>query len=229
MSAGSVIGHSRCVTASVPVADRTGVCVTAMRSTTADVASAPECMSRIGSTLACAARISSSLSATGPGITSSCGSTTRSAGSRRARAPMSPRWVTCPSDRLLVHVQRGSRVGDERPVLGPCPQRPRGVLVPALRAGLLLAREDEADDVVRVRGLQGDDGVAVEDVVRRAGHRGQAAHAIRRVAEPSQRVEHEPSWGRRVHLAHASHRTVRRSRGRRVPRWVRQHAGGRGE
>ncbi len=96
---------------------------------------------------------------------------------------------------LLVDVQAGFRVGGEDALGAPAAERLGGLGV-ALRGRARLG-QDQADDVVRVGGLEMVQAVGADhDVVGRGCHGGQAADPVRVVPEASERGEFQPS-GRR--------------------------------
>lgn len=89
---------------------------------------------------------------------------------------------------LFVDVQTGFGVGGQDALRPPAPQGPGGLLVARLGRGGL--GEDQADDVVRVGGLEVEQAVGADhDIVGRGGHGGQAADPVGVVAEASERGE----------------------------------------
>src|SRR5205807_2051928 len=87
---------------------------------------------------------------------------------------------------LLVDVQAGLGVGRQDAFGQPAAQRVRRLLVAGGGRGGL--GEYQPDDVVRVGGFQVEQAVrAYDDVVRRGGHRRQAADAVGVVAQATER------------------------------------------
>lgn len=92
---------------------------------------------------------------------------------------------------LLVHVQRGHRVGGEDALREPVVEGVRGLLVPCRGRGGL--REDQPDDVVRIRRLQVEESVGpYHHVVRRGGHGREAADARGHIAQSSEGDQAQP-------------------------------------
>ena len=116
----SVIAQSRCRLPSRAVKSAAGSPVAALpiRSRSR---SEPSWTSRIGSRLVCVVRISTVRSSTGPGITSSCGRTTRSLSWRSPTRPMRPADGRAVDD-VLVDVERRLVVGAQERLLPPLPQ-----------------------------------------------------------------------------------------------------------
>lgn len=91
---------------------------------------------------------------------------------------------------LLVHVQRRFRVRCQDAFGEPAPERVRRLAV-AVGGGRGLG-QDQPDDVVRVGRLQVEQPVRpYDDVVRRRGHGGEAAHPLGDVAQSAERDEAE--------------------------------------
>ncbi|GAA3109132.1 hypothetical protein GCM10020254_63920 [Streptomyces goshikiensis] len=101
---------------------------------------------------------------------------------------------------LLVHVEGGLGVGAED-ALGEPVAEGAGGLVVARRRGVGLG-EDQADDVVRVRGFEVVDSVGAHDhVVRRGGDGREAAHTLRYIAQSGEGDQPQPVL-RRVRSGH---------------------------
>ena len=151
------------------------------------------------------ASISSRRPRTGPGMTSSCGSTTRSAGRGQPHradqaALQHPSAPPAAGDQpLLVHVQGGLVPGDQDALALPVGQQPGGVVV--LLTGPARRRwrgQDQPDHVMRVGIPQLLGGVLADDVVRWRGDLRESAHPFRGITDSTERRELEPGWSRRL-------------------------------
>lgn len=92
---------------------------------------------------------------------------------------------------LFVYIQRGLRVGGEDALREPVVEGERGLPVPCRGRGGL--REDQPDDVVRVRRLQVEEPVGPHHhVVRRGGHGREAADALGYIAQASEGDQAQP-------------------------------------
>ena len=164
----------------------------------------PSYSRKIGSRLAWVASISCRRPRTGPGMTSSCGSTMRAPGGASRTAPIRPRCSTRSAPAggrdqpLLVHVQGGLVPGDQDAVALPVGQQPGGVVVLLARPARVLAGEDQPDHVMRIRIPQLLGGVLADDVVRWRGDLRESAHPFRGITDTTERRELEPGWSRRL-------------------------------
>jgi hypothetical protein len=100
---------------------------------------------------------------------------------------------------LLVDVQGGYRVGREDALVEPAAEGVGGLLVAGAGRGRL--REDQPDDVVRVRVLEVVQAVGADhDVVRRGGDGGETSDPVGVVAQASERGEFQASGRRRFRV-----------------------------
>ncbi len=163
----------------------------------------PSYSRKIGSRLAWVASISCRRPRTGPGMTSSCGSTIAGAGRGQPHradqaALQHPSRPPGPDQPLLVHVQGGLVPGDQDAVALPVGQQAGGVVVLLARPARVLAGEDQPDHVVRIRVPQLLGGVLADDVVRWRGDLRESAHPFRGITDSTERRELEPGWSRRL-------------------------------
>ncbi len=115
---------------------------------------------------------------------------------------------------LLVHVERGLRVGGEDALAAPLLEQPGGVPVAGVAVRAVTAvvglgpGQDQADDVVRVRRLQVEPAARVDHVVRGRGDRRQGADPVGDVPQAAEGGQGQPCGGDVPGIAGAACRSL---------------------
>ena len=175
---------------------------------------------------------------TGPGITSSCGSTIRAPGGASRTAPISPRCSTPavaaagPASRCSYTYSAGSVLGDQDALGQPVAQQPgRVVVLRARRAPGSWRGRISRTTLCGSASAQMLGGVLADDVVRWRGDLRESAHPFLGITDPAERREREPGWpgdrwflaGRKdLHICQKHHGAARIPARRKIRRRRRQ-------